>query len=342
MQGPAAHTDPVRLPELSTPGDRTGDPAGEMWPEDRTDDRADRVRPGDARPDDARTDDPVDAAPPGGRRGRHRLAMARARRRRRRAVALALLSTTAGLVLVGLVHGGPPDGAPVAAGSADGVVAGGPARGAGPSGDAAGAPDGTASGRSDGQPADYPTTGPGTFGYAGGGDVVGTTGDLRRFRVAVEQGMGQDTNGFARAVDTVLGDPRGWTASGKVRFQRVGRTAKAQFTVFLATPGTSERMCAEAGLHTERYGSCHVPGEVVLNIARWLTAVPDYGAPLDVYQAYALNHEVGHELGERHQACPRTGAPAPVMQLQTYGLRGCAPNGWPYVDGRRHVGPVLP
>ncbi|MEE6260282.1 DUF3152 domain-containing protein [Plantactinospora sonchi] len=292
-----------------------------------------------------RPGDPIDGSLSGGRRGRHRVAAARARRRRQRVVALALLLTTASLVLVGLVHGGPPDGASVAAGGSDGVVAGGTARGGGPS-DTAGSPGDGASGQSGresaGEPADYPTTGPGTFGYAGGGKVLGTTGDLRRYRVAVEQGMGQDVGGFASAVDTILGDARGWTVAEKLRFQRVGRTAKAQFTIFLASPGTSERMCAEAGLHTERYGSCHIPGEVVLNIARWLTAVPDYGAPLDVYQAYALNHEVGHELGERHQGCPWPGAPAPVMQQQTYGLRGCAPNGWPYVDGRRYAGPVLP
>ncbi|MBE1485278.1 DUF3152 domain-containing protein [Plantactinospora soyae] len=275
----------------------------------------DRSRPGSARSH--------------GRRERHRVAVARARRRR--TVALALFAVTAGLLAVGLVHGRPggPDSTVAAAGR-DRVVAG-----------AAGTTAGRGGPKTD-PDAGYPTTGPGTFGYAGAGPVLGSAGALRRYRVAVEQDIGQDVAGFAGAVDAVLGDPRGWTASKRLRFQRVGKAAKAEFTVFLATPGSSERMCATAGLHTERYGSCRLPGEVVLNVARWLTAVPEYGAPLEVYQAFALNHEVGHELGEDHQACPRTGAPAPVMAQQTYGLRGCAPNGWPYVDGRRYAGPVVP
>ncbi|GIG89757.1 DUF3152 domain-containing protein [Plantactinospora endophytica] len=268
---------------------------------------------------------------PGGRLERARIAAAQARRRRRRTVALALLSVAAGLLTVGLVHTRPGGAGPgVAAAGRGGVVAGAASTGAGRSGPT------TDPG------ARYPTTGPGTFGYAAAGRMLGAAGTVRRYHVAVEQGMGQETPTFAAEVDAVLGDPRGWTASRKLRLQRVGKATTAQFTVFLATPGTSEKMCATAGLHTERYGSCRLPGQVVLNVARWLSGVPDYGASLEVYQAFALNHELGHELGEEHQGCPRPGAPAPVMLQQTYGLRGCAPNGWPYVDGQRYVGPPIP
>jgi hypothetical protein len=188
-----------------------------------------------------------------------------------------------------------------------------------------------------------PQTGSGTFAYVTApGAVHGATGTLKRFRVAVETGAGFDTAAFAAIVDKVLGDPRGWTASGQVRLQRVAGQAAADFTVYLATPATSEAMCAAGGLHTSRYTSCRLPGKVVINLVRWLAGVPSYGAPLEVYQAYALNHEVGHELGNGHEACPGAGQPAPVMQQQTLGLNGCSANAWPYVNGVRYSGPTMP
>jgi hypothetical protein len=188
-----------------------------------------------------------------------------------------------------------------------------------------------------------PQKGTGTFGYAGTqGAALGTGGNLKRFRVAAENGLGQDPNVFATAIDRILGDPRSWTSGAQFRFQRVPQSATADFTIFLASPDTSEMLCAAGGLYTEKFTNCRLVGQVVINLARWLTSVPDYGAPLDVYQAYAINHEVGHELGLGHEACPGPGSPAPVMQAQTYGLKGCLANAWPYVDGKRYSGEVIP
>jgi hypothetical protein len=190
------------------------------------------------------------------------------------------------------------------------------------------------------RPIAFPSIGPGTFAYAAGqGKVLGSAGMLRRFRVAVENGMDQDVARFAATVDQVLGDPRSWIAMGALRLQRVPAQASAEFTILLATPGTSERMCRRAGLHTGGYTSCRLSGKVIINVARWLRSVPGYGAPLAAYQAYAINHEVGHELGHRHEACPGRGRPAPVMQQQTFGLDGCLAYAWPYLDGRRYQGP---
>ncbi len=189
------------------------------------------------------------------------------------------------------------------------------------------------------QPSGYPTEGSGRFATADSRSPVrGYDGPLRRYRIEVERDTGQDADEFAATVDAVLADPRSWIASRELRVQRVTDAATTDFTIYLATPVTSERMCAEGGLATERYTSCRLPGKVIINLARWMDAVPDYGAPLDVYRTYVINHEVGHELGELHQACPGPGEPAPVMQQQTYGLDGCVANAWPYLDGVRYEG----
>lgn len=187
-------------------------------------------------------------------------------------------------------------------------------------------------------------SGLGTFAVASGtGPVVGTGGSLLRYRVAVEKGLGIDAAGFAADVDAILADPRGWTSGGDVRFQRVSSGQAVDFTVYLASPVTSDEICAQGGLDTAEFTNCRLsPGRVVINSARWLTAVPGYGAPLSVYRAYAINHEVGHQLGYQHELCPGRGRPAPVMQQQTLGLHGCVANAWPYRNGVRYSGPPSP
>ncbi|BCJ60102.1 DUF3152 domain-containing protein [Micromonospora endophytica] len=192
-------------------------------------------------------------------------------------------------------------------------------------------------------PSAYPSSGTGSFLTVDEGTPVrGVAGPVARYRVAVEQGAGPEPAEFAAEVDAVLADPRSWIGSGELRVQRVAEADAADFTVYLATPLTSTAMCAEGGLRTEGYTSCRLPGQVIINLARWSEAVPDYGAPLAVYRAYVINHEVGHEFGEGHEACPGPGRPAPVMQQQTYGLAGCVPNAWPFLDGHRYAGDVVP
>jgi hypothetical protein len=185
--------------------------------------------------------------------------------------------------------------------------------------------------------------GAGTFRFAAvEGPVVGTDGPVMRYRVAVEDGVGLDVEDFGAAVEEILSDPRSWTAGATVRFQRVAEGTEANFTIYLASPATSERMCRTDGLNTDRYTNCRLhDGRVIINTARWLTAVVNYGAPLADYRAYAVNHEVGHQLGYGHEACPGPGRPAPVMQQQTLALAGCLPYGWPYRDGVRYAGPAV-
>ncbi|MDI1460186.1 DUF3152 domain-containing protein [Catellatospora sp. KI3] len=280
----------------------------------------------------ARRQDPDDGA---GFRARRR-AQIRARRRRNLIIVLSLLGVVVGLVGIDLARG------------SDGLLLDGPAA---PSAAAAtGTPAPSAApgptGREEGTPADpagVPASGTGKFAYVGGtGKVLGAKGTVRKFRVAVEQGTEQQAAPFGGEVEAILGDARGWTSGGVYRFQRVAEKATAEFTVYLASAQTSKKMCAAGGLYTDGFVSCRLPGQVIINLSRWLTAVPGYGAPLGDYRAFALNHEVGHQLGFGHEDCPGAGLDAPVMMQQSTGLRGCLPYAWPYRTGQLYRGPAIP
>lgn len=184
----------------------------------------------------------------------------------------------------------------------------------------------------------------GQFAYINGfGPVLGRAGPIHRFKVAVEKPSPAEAGAdFAHEVDRTLGDGRSWIASGKFRLQRVTSSASAEFTVYLASPKTSERMCSIGGLETGGYTSCRLSRKVIINDARWDGAVRDYRAPVSTYRQYAINHEVGHQLGHGHEACPGKGRPAPVMMQQTLGLKGCVANAWPYLNGKRYTGPPTP
>ena len=196
-------------------------------------------------------------------------------------------------------------------------------------------------------PGAFPPEGRGTFTFhANAGKVLGTSGELRRFRVAVEDGVPEDLGQFAATLDATLGDRRSWSAGGRLRMQRVGQGTPHDFTIYLASGQTARRLCATGGVDIrvggEPYTSCRASGKVILNLNRWRLSVPQFvdgNVPLAVYRQYVINHEVGHELGHGHEACPRRGGPAPVMQTQTLGLGGCVANAWPYVNGRRFTGP---
>ncbi|GIF66389.1 lipoprotein [Asanoa ishikariensis] len=188
-------------------------------------------------------------------------------------------------------------------------------------------------------PVSYPATGRDRWSTAAAETPArGGTGQLLRYRVAVERDItGLPVAGVAAAITATLNDPRGWTAGGNWRLRRVGPDQSADFTIYLATPGTRDELCQDV---PDGYTSCRNGDRVVLNVARWVKGVPGYGAGLSTYRQYMVNHEVGHRLGLGHERCPRRGQPAPVMQQQTLGLHGCTANAWPYRDGQRYSGPI--
>lgn len=192
------------------------------------------------------------------------------------------------------------------------------------------------------KPAAPPTPPP--WGYAAAGPSFGNAGPVWRYRVAVESGLSSTPGNFAAEVNAVLGDPRSWIAGNDVRFQQVGPTGSAHFTIWLATPATAATLCASSGVDITRngvpYTSCRAGSNVVINADRYFGSVPGFGAPLDVYRGYMINHEIGHWLGHSHELCPAAGQPAPVMQQQTLDLQGCVANSWPYLDGARYAGPL--
>ncbi|MFG1928260.1 DUF3152 domain-containing protein [Cryptosporangium sp. NPDC048952] len=256
---------------------------------------------------------------------RHRAA----RRRRRFLVLLALLTCV--LVLVDLVRGHDTEPErPQASASASASASPGMPAVANPSAEAV-QPEATPSARI---AISVPQRGSGKFTVAGGTTPVrGTAGTLVRYQVQVEKGSGQGAGTFADAVDATLADPRGWTAAKKWRFQRVAGGA-ADAVILLATPATTNRICRAGGLDPGGYTSCRTGDQVVINLARWLLAVPAFDGDLATYRQYVVNHEMGHQLGHGHVLCGGSGKPAPVMQQQTLGLQGCVPNAWPFVNGK--------
>ncbi|GAA4247500.1 DUF3152 domain-containing protein [Dactylosporangium darangshiense] len=183
----------------------------------------------------------------------------------------------------------------------------------------------------------YPAVGGRTYDYAtAGGPVAGTAGKLLEYRIAVERDItGISAAGFAEAVEAVFADPRSWPGTGQWRLRRAGAGEHYDFTIYLVTPATRDRLCNSS---YDRYTSCRNGDSVVINVARWAHGVPDYGADLVTYRQYVINHETGHRLYHGHELCPGPGRPAPVMQQQTLGLHGCTANAWPIVDGHAYAG----
>ena len=192
---------------------------------------------------------------------------------------------------------------------------------------------------------------PGSTGWVGDGDKK------RTYTIEVEKGIDPSSyagnKAFAQAVEAVLADPRGWTGSGEVSFRRVdGEDASPDFRISLTTPKTDHKP-GVCGYAIEYEASCFngAKDRVVINLARWVRGAKAFNGDLSLYRQYAINHEVGHAIGNRHAGCPEDGALAPVMMQQTFGVSNdyvsklngttspvapngkvCEPSAWPYPE----------
>jgi hypothetical protein len=174
-----------------------------------------------------------------------------------------------------------------------------------------------------------PEHGPGTFARARvDGPKVGEKGGrLLRYAVKVEKNLPYESDETALAIQAILSDRRSWVGDGDWRLELVSDPASADFTIYLATPGTVDRYCWP--LRTFGRVSCQAGNRVMLNAWRWARGADAYGKDVGAYRQYLVNHEVGHRLGHYHLGCPGKGKRAPVMMQQTKGTGSCKSNPWP-------------
>lgn len=104
---------------------------------------------------------------------------------------------------------------------------------------------------------------------AGDSPRFGTGEHLYRYKVRAENGIAESPGQFATEVDAVLGNVQyGWAAGGTASFQRMPADP-VDFTVYLATPETTDRICGQYGLDTGGTVNCGVGHQVVINLKRW-------------------------------------------------------------------------
>ena len=169
--------------------------------------------------------------------------------------------------------------------------------------------------------ADFAVSGAGTWHVVPGTTPMVGTGDQHStYMIEVEDGLQtpEQDQAFAAAVDATLADPRSWIGGGAVSFARID-SGDPDFRISLTSQMTI-RAPDKCGWDVPLEASCYNgwAGRVFLNDARWVRGAMSFNGDLAAYRSYAVNHEVGHALGQGHQPCPAQGALAPVMMQQSW------------------------
>lgn len=175
------------------------------------------------------------------------------------------------------------------------------------------------------------TAGTGTWTAAPNAAAAPAHERIHTYYLQIEDQTYVDPTEVAQTVATVLNDERGWPGTKQVSFVQVDDPSQAAFTISIATPGTTDAMCAP--MPTGGTWSCNNGTNVILNSDRWNYLVP-WVPDVTTYRSYLVNHEVGHWLGHSHEYCGAAGQYAPVMQQQSKGLQGCVANPWATLDGQ--------
>ena len=153
--------------------------------------------------------------------------------------------------------------------------------------------------------------------------------DKINFSLKIDSTLGLDVDCIGKLIPSILNDSRGWIKVTEKDFQIVNEV-EGEFEFIFASPEKTDELCYP--LETNGIYSCRNEDQIVINFFRWVNGAIDFGADLETYRLYLINHEVGHILGWGHVGCPKEGALAPVMMQQSKSTMGCEPYGWPIYE----------
>lgn len=140
---------------------------------------------------------------------------------------------------------------------------------------------------------------------------------------------------FRHKVHTILNDPRSWG----IRFEHVDLETLLQLPkekVFIIRLTPLEELNAKyPQFKQDQLSVANLKERVVdINFCRWTEQCPNQSQlPLEQYQQYVIQHEVGHMMGKDHPSpadlANQPVGKAPIMMQQTLGIAHFHPNAWP-------------